>query len=581
MTAKKNSGISRRSFLAGAGLTAMGAASAGLLTGCGKGYTASASEEPVNTSAGETGTPSWLGEAPEIDESEITETLDYDVVVVGCRTGGLPAIMSAAENGAKVLGIDRMSSVAAPREDIGAVNSSLQKAYYKKHPEFKIEKKEILEDIVRYANGFVNYDLVKLWIDESGDMLDWITEIIERDGRMVMNYEASIGTTGQGARDTAWPTGHSPQITDEYADDEDFNFGVSLMEYAQDQGAEFLWETEMVKLEQDDDGRVVSVIARNTKDRHYIRINASGGVILSTGGYGNNMEMMEDRQPWNMDLRIAVDGSGGTPTGDGIKAALWCGAQMDPVGAAVTFNRACCKPDEYAGMDGVVGRWFWFGEQPFMKVNLNGKRFCNESGPYDYMLHSTYMQPHHTYCDIFDSNYAEHVKQMNEVGCCRLYPFDNGAPSNMDISLMPTFFDSLIEDGYLQQADTPEELAQKLNIPEDAFVEEFNHYNEMARAGEDTDYYKEAYRMIPLDTPPYYGVRTGAWFLATLDGIQINTDMHPVKEDGTQIEGLYITGDCSGSFFSVSYPNLATGLACGRTMTFGRRAGKLAATGEA
>ena len=198
------------------------------------------------------------------------------------------------------------------------------------------------------------------------------------------------------------------------------------------------------------------------------------------------------------------------------------------------------------------------------------------------MLHSTIMQPGHTYCDIFDSDYVAQVKQMNEVGCCRLYPFDNGAPSNMDISLMPKmFFDPLLEKGYLQKADTPEELAEKLNIPVDTFVETFNRYNEMAENGKDEDYNKEAYRMMPLKTPPYYGIRTGAWFLATLDGIRIDANMHPVREDGTEIEGLYMAGDCSGSFFSVSYPNLFTGLACGRSMTFGRRAGMLAATGQA
>ena len=582
MTATNKHNISRRSFLKGAGVAAVGAASAGALAGCGQGYTAEASEETVNTSAGESSdTPSWLGEPPEIDESDITEELTYDVVVVGCRTGGLPAIISAAENGASVLGVDRVDSVPNPREDLGAINSSLQKASFDEYPEFEIDKKEALEDIVRYANGFINYDLVKLWEDESGDMIDWITDIIERDGRMVMNFEGSVGTTGQGARDTAWATGHSPEITDAAADDEDFSFGVSLMEYAQDNGAEFLWQTELVECEQDDSGRVTGVICRNTQDRHYLRINANNGVILATGGYGNNMEMMEDRQPWNMDLRISVPDRGGNPTGDGIKAALWCGGHMDPIGSAVTFNRACCKPDETAGVDSPTGRWFWFGEQPMMKVNLNGERFCNESGPYDYMLHSAYMQPYHTYCDIFDSDYAAQVKQMNEVGCCRLYPFDNGAPSNRDISDMAADFESLIEDGYLQQADTPEELAEKLNIPADTFVETFNRYNEMAENGEDEDYHKEAYRMIALKTPPYYGVRTGAWFLATLDGVQIDTNMHPITEDGSPIEGLYLTGDCSGGFFSVSYPNLFTGLAAGRTMTFGRRAGKLAATGEA
>lgn len=98
---------------------------------------------------------------------------------------------------------------------------------------------------------------------------------------------------------------------------------------------------------------------------------------------------------------------------------------------------------------------------------------------------------------------------------------------------------------------------------------------------EDTDYYKEKHRLMAIDTPPFYGVRTGAWFLATLDGVTIDTNMHPCDENGDPIEGLYLTGNDSGGFFSVSYPNLLTGLACGRTMTFGRRAGMLASTGQA
>ena len=576
----QHNGLDRRTFLKGAGITAIGAAAMGALTGCGNGFAVAESEEPVRESAGQASTTGWLGEAPEVAERDITETLDYEVVVCGCKTGGLPAVISAAENGARVLGIDRVSKVSNPREDIGAIDSKLQLASFDEYPQFKIDKMEAMEDIVRYANGFVNYDLVKLWANESGAMLDWLTEIVERDGRLRMDFEGSVGTEGQGARDKAWATGHSPNKTELGKQDKNFTFGVSLKEYAEEKGAEFRWDTELIKCEQDANGRVTGVIARDVKDRHYIRINASKGVILTTGGYGNNLEMMQARQPWNQKIRIAAPGKGGNPTGDGIKAALWCGGEMDPLGAACTFNRACVKPDELAG-DGVVGEWWWFGEQPFMKVNLNGKRFCNESGPYDYMLHSTIMQPGHTYCDIFDSDYAAQVKQMNEVGCCRLYPFDNGSPSNRSIDDMPALFDSLLEKGYLQKADTPEELAEKLNIPVDNFVETFNRYNEMAENGKDEDYNKEPYRLMALKTPPYYGIRTGAWFLATLDGVRINTNMHPVRADGSEIEGLYMAGDCSGGFFSVSYPNLFTGLACGRTMTFGRRAGMLAATGQA
>lgn len=568
------SGLSRRSFLKGAGITALGAAAAGALAGCGNGYVNAAEAKNVATQM--PGTPSWLGAAPDVAETDITETIDVDVVVVGCRTGGLPAVISAAEHGAKVLGIEQMSAIATPREDLGAIDSTLQRESFEEFPQFEIDKMEAMEDIVRYANGFVNYDLVKLWADESGDMIDWLSEIIARNGEFAMRFEGSVGTEGQGARDKAWATGHSPE---KLTDNKDVTFGTTLRDYAEELGAEFRYDTMLVKCEQDASGRVTGVICRDGNDRHYLRVNASKGVILATGGYAANTEMVEARQAWNNRLKINVP-VGGSCTGDGIKAALWCGAAIDPIGAAVTFNRACCKPDEVAGSD-LVGKWFWFGEQPFLKVNLNGKRFCNESGPYDYMLHSAFMQPYHTYVDIWDSDYVEQVRQINEVGCCRLYPFDNGAPSNMPITKMASDFEALIEAGYIQQADTMEELAEKLNLPVDATVETWERYNGFAEAGKDDDYNKEPYRLTQLTHPPYYGVRTGAWFLATIDGVLIDTDMHAVDEAGKAIDGLYMVGNDSGGFFSVSYPNLFTGLAAGRTMTFGRRAGMLAATGQA
>ena len=520
-----SSNVTRRSFFKGAGLAALGGLSAAALSGCGHGYAAA---EPTNPSAGDFGGPSWLGAPPVIDEADITETIDTEVLVVGMGTGGIPAMISAAENGAKVLGIDRQGTPHNVREDIGAIDSRLQQA---------------------------SFD--------------------------VMEFEGGVGDTSDPGRDKAFATGHSPQKTDAVAEDEEWGFAESILAYAAEQGAETRWYCEFIKCETDDAGRVTGVIARDVQgDRHYLRINASKGVILSTGGYGNNLEMMEDRQAWNQKIRITAPGSGGNPTGSGIKAALWLGATMDPLGAACTFNRACVKPDQYAG-DGVLGRWFWFGEQPFLKLNLKGERFCNESGPYDYMLHSTIMQPHQTYVDIWDANHAAQAEAFDEVGCCRLFPFPNGAKNNIPMQVVDGMIDKLIEDGYVQKADTMEELAEKLNLPVETTVASWKHYNEMAAAGEDTDYYKEKHRLMAIDTPPFYGVRTGAWFLATLDGVTIDTNMHPCDENGDPIEGLYLTGNDSGGFFSVSYPNLLTGLACGRTMTFGRRAGMLAATGQA
>ena len=77
--------------------------------------------------------------------------------------------------------------------------------------------------------------------------------------------------------------------------------------------------------------------------------------------------------------------------------------------------------------------------------------------------------------------------------------------------------------------------------------------------------------MIPLTTPPFYAIRNTSFALSTLDGIRIDNHSRAIDANGEPFEGLYVIGDCSGSYFAHSYPNLCTGYAHGRTCTFARR----------
>ena len=70
---------------------------------------------------------------------------------------------------------------------------------------------------------------------------------------------------------------------------------------------------------------------------------------------------------------------------------------------------------------------------------------------------------------------------------------------------------------------------------------------------------------------------SGGYFINTMDGVKINTDMQVLDENFEPIEGLYACGDCTGGYFATSYPNLLAGAAAGRSATFGRRAGKIVA----
>ena len=76
------------------------------------------------------------------------------------------------------------------------------------------------------------------------------------------------------------------------------------------------------------------------------------------------------------------------------------------------------------------------------------------------------------------------------------------------------------------------------------------------------------------EAAPFYGVRTSGYMLCTLDGITINENFQAVDDNGKAIEGLYVTGVDSGSYYAHTYPNMSTGNCCGRSVTFGRMIGK-------
>ena len=113
-----------------------------------------ASGKEVVLAEKEAGNADWLGEAPEIADADITEELDTEVLVVGCGTGGWITAMTAAEEGARVLVVEKGETPTGIREDIGAIDSKIQIAEIEKNPNLAIDKMEALQDIVRYASDF-------------------------------------------------------------------------------------------------------------------------------------------------------------------------------------------------------------------------------------------------------------------------------------------------------------------------------------------------------------------------------------------------------------------------------------------
>ena len=506
----------------------------------------------------------WLGKEPEIAEKDIVATHDTDILVVGCGTGGMFAVATAAECGAKVIGIDRFAVGTGVRGDLGAIDSRYQKKWGT-----KIDKFDFIAMATQYAGGHIQQDLVRLWCDKSGEAIDWYGDLLAERG-VELWHES--GDKDDHTRYEHFAIGHSPRFAGTNdGTGKKLSSNKVLFDYAVKKGARFDYNTRMIKLEKKN-GRVTGVIAENA-DGKYVRYNAAKGVVVATGGYAQNWKMMEALQPWNIRI-IGRNGAMPGAHGDGIRACLWAGAKMDETHSIMMFDRVALRPDQKTGPEtarsGDSG-FFWIGSQPWLKVNADGKRFMNESGTYENILHADEYQKGHCHYTIFDSNWVQYAEKFKMHGCSRLFPFENGADPNRtwkqehDKNLP-----ALIAKGYVQKADTIEELAKKLGLPPAQLKATVARNNELYRKGEDVDYGKEKHRLSPVDKAPFYGAKNTGWMLCTMDGIQINTNMNAIDTEGNPIPGLFVIGNDSGGYFANEYPNLATGMACGRTVTFGR-----------
>ncbi|GJN65357.1 FAD-binding protein [Faecalibacterium gallinarum] len=523
---------------------------------------------PQDTSSSSAGSD-WLGQEPEIAESEITETRECEVLVVGAGSSGTFAAASAVEMGAKTILIEKFGHDMASgiRDTLAACGSTEQK-----QDGDDVDPAEAVRYLCDWSHGYTKRSLAQVWADKSGETIDWFAARLA-EGGMEFRHEIDDATLPSNYK--VLDVGHSTQYGPEYT--EQLTMDI-VLDYAQNLGLEVQYEITMVKLEKDGD-RVCGLIAKDAEG-NYIRYKASKGVILACGGYSGNEEMMLALQPQSVE-QTCVNYSKPGAKGDGIKACLWAGAIMDTTHTSMIFDRGAVKPDEHGEYGKASnGQLFWMGSQPFLKVNLKGERFMNEYQPYDMVLHSASSQPYHTYCTIWDSNYTADCEKFETHGCSRLFNHKNGTAPVFPMEMVVGMNEELEANGYIVKADTIEELAEKLGLPVETFAATVARYNELAAKGVDEDFGKEGYRLSALAAAPYYGVRqSGGYLICTMDGIQIDENMHALNADYEPIAGLYVIGDMSGNYFSQSYPCLLAGAAAGRSATFGRLAGQNAAQG--
>lgn len=572
--------MDRRSFLKGGVVAAGAAAFAGTLAACSPAAPQAATDS-ADDSLAVTG-EAWYGSPADPATFDVVDTVDCEVLVCGLGAGGIVAAAAAAEKGLNIVAIEKGSGHGSVKSDIGVIGTRIDTV--------DVDPLQVLNEHTRYANGWCDPRVTRVWATESGATFDWISDSIAEFGATpYFETDVDEGTHGVWP---VYPTDHGFHYT--YTEEEQAKadeavaasgdpaaamgilpqVGDYLLRKAEEWGADLRYETSLVQLAQDEAGKVTGAYAK-TKDG-YMLFNASKGVILATGGYEANPDLLAELNP----DAAAIGGVSMTQAGcegEGIKAGIWAGGMKDEIPTLMTFARAAVAPDAELGYP-YQGMTCWIGDQPFLKVNLDGARVCCETAPYDYPLHVAAQQPEYKLASIWDSDYQSQVVAFHTIGCSRINPSETvdaqGVPTGEGLSFpaCDMMIGAAMEAGIVQQADTIEELATKLRVDAAGLTATVERYNELAAKGVDEDFGKSSKDLLPLSKPPYFGAFFGGHVLCTLDGLRIDEHMRVLNTERKPIDGLYAVGNCSGSMYAGTYPELFIGNANGRTITHARHA---------
>ena len=321
-----------------------------------------------------------------------------------------------------------------------------------------------------------------------------------------------------------------------------------------DRQVEILWNTPGKKLIQNPETKeIVGVYAE--KDGKTVAVKANRAVVLATGGYESNQEMLKN---YNMGRDYHFIGPDGH-TGDGITMAL-------AVGADLWHLKSASAGASYwqEGMPvGVIAIQVMYGRAGIV-VDKHAQRFSND------MLNG-----HNAWLNLIHFEPEEH--QYTRIPCYHI--FDEKVRSTMPIGMgfahYPWSADNLaeIKNGLIKKADTVEELAKLLGLDPAALAKTVATYNEYVAAGKDPAFGKSKANLIPVSTPPFYGAPMYPGGPNTQGGPRRNAKAQVMDPFGSPIPRLYSNGEL-GSIYGIQYPG---GGNVGECMAFGRIAGKNAA----
>ncbi len=535
----------------------------------------------------------WLGEAPEINDGDVEETIDTEVVVVGCGVAGVAAVRSAAEEGAKVVAIEKASAPQCRSGEYAVINGKTQATWGR-----DTWTKEQIEEMTRLhmeeSSYKVKQSIFHKWAIHSGEAFDWWIEP-NKDLYLAPSMRADI--PDENANNFLVPL-NFPLPEAYHWEEEQFPCYPTSVEFLPNQGVNLNCNMDaaiatgnvdaryghFVEKLIMDNGKCVGVYARNAETGKYIKINASKGVILATGDYSQNEAMVKHFTPAVIDngimrLFTSVDVEGNmTNMGDGIKLGMWAGATVQNDHAPMIHHMG--GGADLSGV-GVMGN------DGFLNLDLDGRRFMNEDLPGQQLENQIEMVRGRKSWQIFDSNWPEQIVKMPAAhGAAFIYEPEYNSPEEGPknnktnrCAKSPYMLEAAVEEGRCIKADTLEELVAKIyegdTKAQETALKSIERYNELAKNGYDEDFGKPAKRMWALENGPFYAdAFEPALLLVICGGLESDENCHTFDGDRNIIPGLYVAGNVQGSRFAHEYPITLKGVSHAMAMYYGYVAGK-------
>lgn len=558
--------LSRRSFISGAAAVASTAALAGTVT--------SALADEAQESAAYT--PSFMQAPAPIDAADIKETIDADIVIIGSALSGLCACRAAVENGAKnIVVIEKADTWQCSSNQFGTIGGKIQEDLG-----IKIDRNAAVGQLMKECGYRPNQRILNLWADNSGEAFDWFLAPME--GKYVVENESDPYDAEEGhlsVRKTHWPEPDNSHTEDDfYPIFSDCQITLPTMapwveaiyNICVEAGVTFkfsTWARQLVR--ENNEGPVTGVISQDV-DGNYSQINASKAVLLATGDFAGNKDMMSYYVPWAARFASIFpnrDAAGDpTNTGDGQCMGMWIGAKMED-GPLAPMTHHLGGP---LGMDA------------FLLTDVNGDRFVNKDVGGQPFQNQLSRLPKKTAWQVFDSEWPNQLQYMDcGHGNVSWYVDDDKVPGGSygrNAYISQAMFDEAMASDAGVQADTIEELAEKMGVPVEEFCATIERYNELAKKGVDEDFGKRADRMFAIENPPFYGYKlTDTVLLVCMGGLETTVDFEVLDTNDDVILGLYAVGNAQGGRFLVDYPLPCPGISHGMAMTHGMLVGRILA----